>query len=112
MRRSDFVPFNYVDRSLVGPRPATEGMGLVVPICSNGGVISAPVMTINSAARVVSARASHTIPPVAAFRVRHDAGALSLLGNCIQSSSKTRYSQGWEQWVKFILLYFGTSDFL
>ena len=115
VRRSDFVPFNYMDRSFVGPRPVTEGMGLVVPICNNGGVYqlppSAPVMTINSAASVDSARASHTIPPVAAFRVRHDAGALSLLGNCIQSSSQTRYRQGWDQWVKFILLYFGTSDF-
>ena len=38
VRRQDFVPFNHVDRSLVGPRPATEGMGLVVPICNNGGV--------------------------------------------------------------------------
>ena len=115
VRRSDFVPFNYMDRSFVGPRPVTEGMGLVLPICNNGGVYrsppSAPVITNDSAARVVSARASHTIPPVAAFRVRHDAGALSLLGNCIQSSSQARYRQGWEQWVKFILLYCGTSDF-
>ena len=46
-----------------------------------------------------------------AFRLRHDAGALGLLGNCIQSSSQVRYRQGWACWVDFILLYCGTSDF-
>ena len=50
--RLDLVPFNYVDRSIVGPQSKTEGMGPVVSICNNGA--SAP-------------------PPVVAFRVRHDA---------------------------------------
>ena len=115
VRRMDLVPFHYVDRSVVGPLPDTEGMGPVVSICNNGGVHRssplAPVVTINCAASVVSASGAHQTHPVVAFRDRHDAGALSLLGNCIQSSSQARYRQGWALWVEFILRYCGTSDF-
>ena len=75
----DLVPFNYVDRSIVGPQPETEGMGPVVSICNNGGVHRSPPLA----------------PVVIAFRVRHDAGALGLLGNCIQGSFQARYRQGW-----------------
>ena len=67
VRRMDLVPFNYVDRSIVGPQPETEGMGPVVSICNNGGVHRspplAPVVTINSVASVVSASGSHKPPP-------------------------------------------------
>ena len=49
--------------------------------------------------------------PVAALRIRHNAGALSLLDNCIQESSQARYRQGWALWKEFICLYFGESDF-
>ena len=67
VRRLDLVPFNYVDRSIVGPQPETEGMGPVVSICNNGGVHRspplAPVVTINSVASVVSASGSHKPPP-------------------------------------------------
>ena len=66
----------------------------------------APVVTINCAASVVSAYKLH---PVVAFRDRHDAGALNLLGNCIQSSSQARCRQGWTLRVDFILRYCGTS---
>jgi hypothetical protein len=115
VRRMDLVPFNYVDRSIVGPQPETAGMGPVVSICNNGGVHRsppvAPVVTIDSVASVVSASGVHNTSPVVAFRVRHDAGALGLLGNCIQGSSQARYRQGWACWVEFILLYCGTSDF-
>ena len=111
----DLVQFNYVDRSIVGPQPETAGMGPVVSICNNGGVHRsppvAPVVTIDSVASVVSASGVHNTSPVVAFRVRHDAGALGLLGNCIQGSSQARYRQGWACWVEFILLYCGTSDF-
>jgi len=42
VRRIDLVQFNYVDRSIVGPQPVTEGMGPVVSICNNGGVHRSP----------------------------------------------------------------------
>ena len=42
VRRMDLVPFNYVDRSIVGPQPETAGMGPVVSICNNGGVHRSP----------------------------------------------------------------------
>ena len=65
VRRMDLVPFNYVDRSIVGPQPETEGMGPVVSICNNGGVhLSpplAPVVTIDSVASVVSASGVHNM---------------------------------------------------
>ena len=66
VRQMDLVPFNYVDRSIVGPQPETEGMGPVVSICNTGGVHRspplAPVVTINSVASVVSASGSHNPP--------------------------------------------------
>ncbi len=68
-------------------------------------------MTIDSSATVVGEWGAHTTQPVAAFRVRHDAGALSLLGACIQDSSQPRYRQGWAVWKECIQLYFGESDF-
>ena len=99
----------------MGPQPETEGKEPVVSICNNGGVHRfppvTPVVTIDSVASVVSASGVHNTPPGVALRVRHDAGALGLLGNCIQSSSQVRYRQGWACWVDFILLYCGTSDF-
>ena len=42
VRRRDFVRFNYVDRSFVGPRPDTKGIGPMVPIYINGGVYRSP----------------------------------------------------------------------
>ena len=114
-RRWDLVPYQYVDRSDAGPPSATTDKGPWVPIWNNSSVHRlpsvAPVVTIDSSATVVGEWGAHTTQPVATFRVRHDAGSLSLLGACIQDSSRARYRQGWAEWNECILLYFGESDF-
>ena len=116
VRRWDLVPFRYVDRSTPAESPSdTEGKELVVSTWNNSGLHQspplAPVFTTDSHASVVRVWGTSEIHPVAAFRLRHDAGAFSLLGACIQDSSQARYRQGWAVWGEFILLYFGTSDF-
>ena len=114
-RRWDLVPYQYVDRSDAGPPSATTDKGPWVPIWNNSSVHRlpsvAPVVTIDSSATVVGEWGAHTTQPVASFRVRHDAGSLSLLGTRIQDSSRPRYRQGWAVWKEFIQLYFGESDF-
>ena len=75
MRRMDVVQFNYVDR-YPSLRPREWSRWYPSAIMVGYSALSPP-------------------PPVIAFRVRHDAGALGLLGNCIQRSSQVRYRQGW-----------------
>ncbi len=116
VRRWDLVPFRYVDWSTPAESPSdTEGKELVVSTWNISGLHQspplAPVFTTDSHASVVRVWGASETHPVAAFRLRHDAGAFSLLGACVQDSSQTRYRQGWAVWGEFILLYFGTSDF-
>ena len=84
-------------------------LGIIVvfisPPPSASGVTTASVASVSVVWGAIETQ------PVAAFRIRHDAGALSLLGNCIQESSQARYRQGWALWKEFIYLYFGESDF-
>jgi hypothetical protein len=91
-----------------------EGKGPVVPTWNNSGLHRspplAPVVATDSVVTAVSVWGASTTHPVAAFRLRHDAGAFSLLGACIQDSSQARYRQGWALWKIIIRLYFGTSD--
>ena len=81
----------------------------MVPTWNNSGLHrSPPLAPVATAVSVWGASTTHL---AAAFRLRHDASAFSLLGACIQDSSHARYRQGWAVWGEFILLYFGTSDF-
>ena len=90
-------------------------MGSVVPTWNNSGLHRfpplAPAVTTDSPANVVNVWGAHTTQPVATFRNRQDAGALSLLDLCIEDSSQARYRQGWALWKELIQLYFGELDF-
>ena len=116
VRRWDLDAFRHVEGSIESGQPSDpEGKGPVVPTWNNSGLHRspplAPIVATDSVATAVSVWGASTTHPVAAFRLRHDAGAFSLLGACIQDSSPARYRQGWALWKEFIRLYFGTSDF-
>jgi len=117
VRRIDLSTYRYAETSVlsVDPQSDIRGADPLVPTWNNSGLQwlspSVPVATNDSLAGIVSTVVVNQSHSVAAFRIRHDAGAFGLLGDCIQSSSQVRYRQGWALWAEFILCYFGTSDF-
>ena len=109
VRRWDLDAFRHVEGSVKAGQPSDpEGKGPVVPTWNNSGLHrSPPLAPVATAVSVWGASTTHL---AAAFRLRHDASAFSLLGACIQDSSQARYRQGWALWKEFIRLYFCTSD--
>ena len=84
VRRWDLVPFRLVDRSTPAESPSdTEGKELVVSTWNNSACLHH-----RQSRECGQGMGSQQNSPVAAFRLRHDAGAFSLLGACIQDSSR------------------------
>jgi hypothetical protein len=99
----DLDAFRHVKGSIKAGQPSDpERKRPVVPTWNNSDLhrffLLAPVVATDSVATSVSVWRASTTHPLAAFRLRHDAGALSLLGACIQDSSQVRYRQGWALW--------------